>query len=129
MKEDLFQQFAHGAVVHAGQRTPVELVAWNPHKEFAGVSMKNVVTAQQTAGLFTCHLVRIDPGCAIGMHAHPTSVEIHEVMQGSGVCLTDEGEIAYVPGVLSVLAHNAPHEVRAGSEGLCLFAKFVTVPA
>lgn len=129
MKEDLFQQFEHGTLVHGGQQTQLEPVAWNRHKDFAGVFLKNVVTAAHTNGLFTCHLVRIDPGCTIGLHTHPTSIEIHEVLRGNGVCLTDEGKISYTPGTIAILAHNAPHEVQAGSDGLCLFAKFITVPA
>lgn len=129
MKNVLFEQFDQGMLAHGGQVTSLEHLAWNKHKDFAGVSLKNVVTAEHTAGLFTCHLVRIDPGCKIGMHSHPASIEIHEVIQGNGTCLTDDGEIRYVPGTVSILAHKAPHEVRAGDDGLCLFAKFFTVPA
>lgn len=129
MKRDLFQQFEDGTLAHAGQRTDIGLCAWNAHKDFPGVFLKNVVSTAQTAGLCTCHLVRIDPGCKIGMHAHPSSLELHEVMQGSGVCVTEEGEIPYAPGTLSILPCNAPHEVRAGKEGLRLFAKFITVSA
>ena len=129
MKEDLFQQFECGILENAGQQTKIEHLEWARHKDFFGGFLKNVVTAERTAGLFTCHLVRIEPGCKIGMHTHPASIEIHEVIRGSGMCLTDNGEISYTPGTISILAHNAPHEVRAGNEGLCLFAKFITVPA
>jgi quercetin dioxygenase-like cupin family protein len=129
MESDLFQQFENGILVDAGRKTDLSRCAWNKHKDFAGVSLKNVVTADQTAGLFTCHLVRIDPHCAIGLHAHPASIELHEVVQGSGVCLIAGEEIPYVPGTMALLARNAPHEVRAGAEGLRLFAKFVTVQA
>ncbi len=129
MEKSLFQQFENGTLVQAGECTEVGLCAWNAHKDFAGVALKNVVTADQTAGLFTCHLVRIAPHHQIGRHSHPASVELHEVIDGSGVCLTDQGEIPYAPGVVAILARNMPHEVRAGEEGLCLFAKFITVPA
>lgn len=125
--QSLFQQFEGGKLVAAGRSVDVQELAWNPHPSFKGVSLKNVVTAEHTAGLLTCHLVRIAPECAIGMHTHPTSMEVHEVVQGSGVCLTEDGEIPYVPGTIAVLPHNAPHEVRAGGQGLCLFAKFVAV--
>lgn len=128
MENNLFQRFENGILVNGKEQTDVKKLEWNKHKDFNGVSLKNVVSAEQTAGLFTCHLVRIEPGCKIGMHSHPASIEIHEVINGSGGCLTDNGEIAYVPGTMSILACNAPHEVRAGAEGLCLFAKFVTVP-
>ncbi|MCC8194682.1 MAG: hypothetical protein LIP28_08570, partial [Deltaproteobacteria bacterium] len=67
------------------------------------------------------------PGCAIGLHTHPSSVEVHEVVGGQGTCQTPDGEIPYTPGVMAILQQNAPHEVKAGKEGLCLLAKFVTV--
>jgi len=126
---DLFETFDTGSVTIAGKRTDIGRLAWNPHKEFPGVFLKNLVTADQTDRRFTCHLVRIEPGHAIGMHTHPASVELHEVVRGSGLCLTEQGEIPYVPGVMALLACSAPHEIRAGENGLCLFAKFVTAQA
>ena len=129
MERDLFQQFENGTLVNGGQKNDVSLCAWNKHKDFAGVSLKNVVTAEQTAGLFTCHLVRIEPNCKIGLHTHPSSIELHEVVTGDGVCMIGQEEVPYAPGTMAVIACNAPHEVRAGVEGLCLFAKFITVPA
>lgn len=129
MERDSFQQFENGTVVVAGRKTRIGLCVWHEHKDFAGVALKNVVTAEQTGGLFTCHLVRIAPNCAIGLHTHPASVELHEVVKGNGVCLIDQEAIPYAPGTMAILARNAPHEVRAGAEGLFLFAKFITVPA
>lgn len=128
MEKDMFQQFENGTLANAGQQTDVAFLKWNKHKEFTGVSLKNVATTEHTAGLFTCHLVRIEPGCKIGTHSHPASIEVHEVIKGSGICLTSDGEIPYVPGTMSIIACNAAHEVRAGKEGLCLFAKFITIP-
>lgn len=52
-------------------------------------------------------------------------METHEVISGSGVCNNDGTEIAYEPGVISILQKNVPHEVTAGKEGLYLFAKFM----
>ena len=129
MEKDLFQQFDNGALAHAGQVLDLGSCAWNAHKEFAGVFLKNLVTTEQTAGLFTCHLVRIEPNCKIGLHTHPGSIELHEVIKGNGTCLMNQKEIPYAPGVMAVIARNEPHEVKAGEKGLFLFAKFVTVPA
>ena len=42
--------------------------------------------------MLSCHLVRIEARRGIGRHAHGTSLELHEVVGGSGVCLTPEGE-------------------------------------
>ena len=129
MERDLFQQFENGVLVTAAQKTNMSLCAWNMHKDFAGVSIKNVVTTAQTDGLFTCHLVRIDPHCKIGLHTHPASIELHEVVTGSGVCRIHQEEVPYAPGTMAIISRNAPHEVQAGADGLCLFAKFITVPA
>jgi quercetin dioxygenase-like cupin family protein len=129
MENDLFRRFDNGVLAGAGREIDLGRYDWNSHKDFAGVSIKNLVTTEQTAGLLTCHLVRIEPNCAIGLHTHPGSIELHEVVGGSGTCLMHQGEVRYVPGVMAVLARNEPHEVRAGEEGLLLFAKFVTVPA
>ncbi|MCL2457982.1 MAG: cupin domain-containing protein [Desulfobulbus sp.] len=129
MEKDLFHQFDNGVLAGAGQEINLGLGAWNKHKDFTGVSLKNLVTADQTSGLFTCHLVRIEPHRKIGLHAHPGSIELHEVVRGRGTCLMSQGEVHYAPGVMAVIARNELHEVRAGEEGLCLFAKFIIVQA
>ena len=129
MSEDMFKIFENGILTTEADSKNISTIAWNEHKDFPGVFLKNVVVGEMTNGLFTCHLVRIDPHCKIGLHTHPTSIELHEVVAGRGVCVTERGQTPYKPGNIAVLACNSPHEVQAGSEGLCLFAKFVTVPA
>lgn len=129
MEKGICGIFANGVATVQGESLALGPLPWNPHKEFEGVYLKNLITGDKTGGLFTCHLVRIDPGKAIGMHAHPSSIELHEVIAGEGTCLTEQGDIAYAPGSLAVLPANSAHEVRAGKNGLHLFAKFITVPA
>jgi len=129
MVQDLFQKFETGTLTQGGQHTDLASRSWNKHKDFDGVFLKNVVTAEQTGGLLTCNLVRIEPNHKIGMHTHPASIELHEVIQGSGTCLIDQTRIPYSPGSMGIVACNEPHEVEAGEEGLCLFAKFITAPA
>ena len=53
--------------------------------------LKSPVMLELTEGLLSCRLVRIEARCGIGMHAHGTSLELHEVVAGRGVCLTPEG--------------------------------------
>ena len=128
----LFEQFEKGRLASSemsGAPLDAGTLPWNMHKDFPGVFLKNIVTAGMTGGALTCHLVRIEPGCKIGRHSHPLQIELHEVIAGSGVCVVERGEIPYAPGSITVLARNAPHEVRAGGEGLCLFAKFIAAPA
>lgn len=126
---DIFEQFEKGRITTSARTKEGASIPWNEHKDFPGVFLKNLVTGEQTNGLFTCHLVRIEPNGKIGLHAHPASIELHEVVAGSGTCVTQDEDIAYAPGSLTVLACNIPHEVRAGRDGLYLFAKFMTVPA
>lgn len=127
MKTGLFSVFDKGRATAGGETTELATLPWNAHKEFAGVYLKNVVMADKTGGRFTCHLVRIEPGKKIGMHAHPSSIELHEVIAGDGTCITEQGNIPYAPGSMAVLTMNSPHEVRAGESGLCLLAKFINI--
>lgn len=128
MKNDTFALFAEGKLSVAGKNIEFGPLPWNEHPKFGGVYLKNIVGEEKTNGLFTCHLVRIAPGRAIGMHAHTDSIELHEVIGGSGTCKVGGRNVLYRPGVMAVLPVNSPHEVTAGEEGLCLFAKFVKVP-
>ncbi|MDR0576701.1 MAG: cupin domain-containing protein [Candidatus Accumulibacter sp.] len=126
MEQDVFTVFAHGRLADANGQIEFSRLEWKAHPQFAGVFLKNLVAPEQTHGLLTCHLVRIEPGCAIGRHLHPASIELHEVVEGEGVCRTEGGDIGYVPGTLAVMPAGSPHEIVAGDRGLSLFAKFVT---
>ena len=43
----------------------------------------------------------------------------------TGVCVNDGVELPYETGVISIFPVGVPHEVIAGDDGLCLFAKFM----
>jgi len=128
---NLFETFDAGIVVIAGKRTDINRLPWHPHKDYKGVFFKHVFTADQADGL-GCNLVRVEPGHELGAHIHPDSVELHEVLAGSGFCVTEHGETAYLPGIISVIGRNSSHMIRAGENGLCFSAKFlgkfVTIP-
>jgi len=98
---------------------------WIPHKEFSGVALKNLLTSSDTDNEISYHLVKIDPGCEIGIHIHKDSTEIHEVICGIGVLTIDDKEQRYFPGNISVIPKKAEHKVRAGNDGLYLLAKFI----
>jgi quercetin dioxygenase-like cupin family protein len=97
---------------------------WNPHPKFAGVSLRHLVTGNDTGGRMSLHHVRIDPGCSIGDHAHAGQVEIHDVLAGEGTCTVGIRDIRYVPGILGVMPADAVHRVDAGGKGLLLLASF-----
>lgn len=128
MDRQLFNRFENGKLVAGENRLDISAVPWNEHKEYKGVFLKNIVTGNHTQNRLTCHLVRIEPGRSIGNHTHVDSIELHEVIAGSGTCVTGSGDIPYSPGVVTVLPENTPHKVLAGENGLCLFAKFITRP-
>jgi len=100
-------------------------IPWSRHPAFDGVELKHIVTAKETGGQFSYHLVRIAAGKAIGNHVHQTQLETHEVIAGTGTCVNNGAELIYEPGVISILPMGLPHEVKAGADGLCLFAKFI----
>lgn len=97
---------------------------WVQHPVFSGVWMKHLVTGKDTGGLLSCHLVRIEDGCEIGMHTHEASLELHEVLSGTGNCLMDGRETPYQPGVCLVIPVGERHAVTAKGCDLHLMAKF-----
>ena len=124
--KDLFDKFnIDGKLCLPDGTIKFEDIPWSKHPTFEGVELKHIITAKQTDGLFSFHLVRIAPNKKIGNHVHIEQLETHEVIAGSGLCINDGTELAYVPGVISFFQKNHPHEVIAGPDGLYLFAKFM----
>ncbi|MBQ8965031.1 cupin domain-containing protein [Ruminococcus sp.] len=87
--------------------------------------MKHLLTAEDTEGEFSYHLVRRAAGRSIGRHIHAEQTETHEVIGGSGVCMNEGTEIPYSSGTVTILKKGTPHSVTAGEEGLYIFAKFM----
>ena len=125
MDKQMFNRFENGKLAIEGKNIEISAIPWNEHTNFKGVFLKNIVAAEHTKGLLTCHLVHIEPGRKIGSHTHPINIELHEVIAGYGKCITEFGEIPYTKGVIAILPENSPHEVLAGESGLYLFAKFI----
>ena len=121
----LFTAFEKGELALPGGRVTLRGQDWQPHSQFAGVALKHVLTAADTGGAFSYHLVRVEPGCEIGEHMHATQRETHEVIAGFGVCRNQNEDIAYRAGLISLIEPGARHAVSAGEEGLLLFAKFI----
>lgn len=125
MPQELFKNFEQGRASGNFEDKELANAPWVEHKDFKGVRLKHLLTAAQTGGQFSCHLVSIEPKHCIGLHQHPESAELHEVISGTGVCLTAGRELPYSSGTLALLPSGEEHEVRAGENGLCLFAKFI----
>lgn len=122
-----FDAFAQGTVMRNAEYVPAASIPWNKHQAFAGVFLKNLITQDSTDAMLSCHLVRIAPNKSIGLHSHADSIELHEVIAGSGTCIMQSVTLPYTPGTISLIACDMPHEVHAGQDGLCLFAKFVSL--
>lgn len=97
---------------------------WKAHPTFPGVWMKNLILGKDTGGSLSCHLVRVEKNCSIGAHVHAGSVELHEVVSGSGLCLMEDAETKYIPGVVLVIPAGSQHEVRAVESDLFMIARF-----
>lgn len=125
MDNKLFEAFDNGTLKLPGKSAQFTDIPWSKHPVFEGVELKHLVTAQDTDGQFSFHLVRIAPDKSILNHIHETQLETHEVISGSGICINDNSTIAYEAGTISIMPAGIPHEVHAEKDGLYLFAKFI----
>jgi quercetin dioxygenase-like cupin family protein len=125
MNNEVFEAFNNGCFEVPGAEKSFKDVPWSKHPTFEGVELKHILTSKETGGAYSFHLVRIAPGKSILDHIHDPQLETHEVIAGKGTCINDGLEIAYLPGVISVMPPQVHHEVHAGEEGLFLFAKFL----
>ena len=125
MSNELFKAFDNGSLRLPESTTAFADLPWEKHPAFDGVELKHIISAKNTDGQFSYHLVRIAPNKKIENHIHKTQLETHEVIAGSGVCINDGAAISYDTGVISILPTGVPHEVTAGEDGLFLFAKFI----
>ena len=125
MSNELFKAFDNGSLRLPESTTAFADLPWEKHPAFDGVELKHIISAKNTGGQFSYHLVRIAPNKAIGNHIHQTQLETHEVIAGSGTCVNNGTELAYEPGTITILPIGLPHEVKAGADGLYLFAKFI----
>ncbi len=91
MKENLivFEEFNHGCMRLPSGESPFSDIEWSKHPVFEGVELKHILTAKDTDGQFSYHLVRIAPGCSIKTHVHDKQLETHEVIAGSGTCINN----------------------------------------
>jgi quercetin dioxygenase-like cupin family protein len=107
-----------------GESIDVEKLNWNEHSAFKGVFLKHLIKGESTDYRLSCHLVKINPGCEIGIHNHVGKNELHEIISGSGLCLIEQTEIDYHKGVIGFIPADKNHSVKAENDGLFLLAKF-----
>lgn len=122
---DLIQHFDRGNLYIPGENTENNVGEWASHAKFKGVYLKNLITGANTGGTFSTHLVRVEGNCEIGEHIHEGKTELHEVVEGNGICTIGEKDYVYNPGDSAVILHDIKHKVVAGESGLFLLAKFI----
>jgi len=116
--------FDNGKVFINNACVDIEQIEWSAHPAFKGVYLKHIIKGESTENRLSCHLIKVEPGCEIGIHNHPGKTELHEVINGGGYCLLENKKLNYHKGVVGFIPADTGHSVRAGSEGLFLFAKF-----
>ena len=111
--------------VHYPERTVIlSEKEWKQHPEFSGVYLKHLITGQDTGGVFSSHLVKIDPHCILDTHCHADRMELHEVLEGKGECRLMDQSFVYHFGKSALIPKEVMHSVHAGERGLTLIAKF-----
>ncbi len=119
-----FDLFSNGALKLPHSQKKFSSVEWSKHPTFEGVQLKHLLTAKETCGKFSYHLVKIAPNKSIKNHIHELQLETHEVIYGSGECINNNVSLTYEPGIISIFPAKTPHEINAGNSGLQLLAKF-----
>lgn len=126
MYKNLFEKWGEeGKLLLPDTTITFDNIPWIKHPTFEGVELKHIIASNQTDGQFSFHLVRIAPNKKIGNHIHEKQLETHEVISGNGMCVNNGADLIYKSGIISIFPIGVPHEVIAGDDGLCLFAKFM----
>lgn len=115
---------ANGTIHYAQRADNIAEIEWEKHPKFKGVYLKHLIRGDDTKGVFSSHLVKIDPECRLETHCHENQMELHEVIDGTGVYQLVEDRFDYHAGKMALIPKGENHSVAAGAEGLTLLAKF-----
>jgi quercetin dioxygenase-like cupin family protein len=115
---------ANGIITHCEKDEEIGKIKWDSHPKFTGVFLKHLLKGADTAGMLSCHVVKVEPGCMLDEHVHPGEWELHEVIRGEGQGCLGTKQIQYHSGSVVIIPQNTKHKVVAGRSGLILLAKF-----
>jgi len=125
MTTGILKTIQEGLIFYTSDEANVKDLSWHEHPTFSGVALKHLITAKNTDGKFSSHLVRVNSGCEIGEHIHEGKLELHEVLQGHGKCIIESKEVNYYGGIAAIIPSDIPHTVKAGEDDLYILAKFI----
>jgi quercetin dioxygenase-like cupin family protein len=124
LSEKISEKFENGIIAGLSNDLKTETIDWNEHNLFKGVYLKHLIKGIDTNNSLSCHLVKVNPGCSIDTHFHNGKLEIHEVIEGTGICIIGKKAIDYSTGTVTLIPADIPHKVTAGTEGIYILAKF-----
>lgn len=97
---------------------------WNPHRNYPGVFIRQVVDAQ-TNPLATFNVVRIAPGSEITPHVHDHSAETFLVTAGQALCTMGDTTTKFHAGHLGYAPAGTRHGLKnIGTDDLFIVAVF-----
>lgn len=117
-------KFENGILYMNENAVIVNELSWNEHPVYKGVFLKHLIKGENTNQQLSCHLVKIEPDCEIGLHNHAGKSELHEIVDGSGYCVIENNKFNYAAGITGFIPADANHLVKAGEQGLFILAKF-----
>jgi quercetin dioxygenase-like cupin family protein len=124
-QDKVMELFDNGKVIFPGRDLDVAKLPWYEHPAFKGVFLKNLVTAADTKGAFSCHIVKIRKGSVVAEHSHNSEWEFNEALEGIGSFIINGKNYVCKPGISYATPPGMPHIVSAPEEDVYILAKFV----
>lgn len=124
-KDNVVELSANGKIIFPERYVDAAKSPWYEHPAFKGVFLKDFITAADTKGAFSCHVVKIMKGFQVGEHSHNTEWEFNESLSGRGSLILNGKEYRCEPGFSFATPPGVTHIVSAPDEDLYLLAKFI----
>ena len=123
-EKSIAERFGNSSIYFPNSQEQNIRKQWYAHPSFEGVSIKNLIEGNQTNGIFSSHLVKVNPGCSLMRHRHKSNLELHEVVEGSATVMLGDRTLQYEAGDCAVIPKDMEHSVTANDKELYLLAKF-----
>ncbi|MCD1293639.1 cupin domain-containing protein [Methanocella sp. CWC-04] len=124
-QKNAIELFSSGSIIFPGKYVDAAKLPWYEHPAFMGVFLKDLVTAADTRGAFSCHIVKIKKGFDVGEHSHNAEWEFNETLEGTGFFVINGKKYACTPGFSYATPPGMTHIVSAPNEDVYLLAKFI----